>query len=100
LHPAEPAAERSCRRCPIAPKPVAPIRCTPFQVAQKQILADAFAGYDEWRIPELIDAARRDPELYFDSVSQIDMASWHSGRGVIDARNRRSRAALTPTPVV
>lgn len=51
--------------------------------APKQILADAFAGHDEWRIPELIDAARRDPELYFDSVSQIDMPSWHTGRVVL-----------------
>lgn len=51
--------------------------------AQKQILTDAFAGHDEWRIPELIDAARRDPELYFDSVSQIDMPSWHTGRVVL-----------------
>lgn len=51
--------------------------------AQKQILADAFAGHDEWRIPELIDAARRDPELYFDSVSQIEMPSWHEGRVVL-----------------
>lgn len=51
--------------------------------AQKQILADAFAGHDEWKVPELLDAARRDPELYFDSVSQIDMASWHTGRVVL-----------------
>jgi 2-polyprenyl-6-methoxyphenol hydroxylase-like FAD-dependent oxidoreductase len=36
-----------------------------------------------WKIPELIDAARRDPELYFDSVSQIDMPSWHTGRVVL-----------------
>jgi len=51
--------------------------------AQKQILTDAFAGHDEWRIPELVEAARRDPELYFDSVSQIDMPSWHTGRVVL-----------------
>jgi 2-polyprenyl-6-methoxyphenol hydroxylase-like FAD-dependent oxidoreductase len=31
----------------------------------------------------LIDAARRDPELYFDSVSQIEMPSWHEGRVVL-----------------
>jgi 2-polyprenyl-6-methoxyphenol hydroxylase-like FAD-dependent oxidoreductase len=51
--------------------------------AQKQILADAFAGHAEWKVPELIDAARRDPELYFDSVSQIEMPSWHEGRVVL-----------------
>jgi len=51
--------------------------------AQKQILAEAFAGHAEWKIPELIDAARRDPDLYFDSVSQIEMPSWHIGRVVL-----------------
>jgi 2-polyprenyl-6-methoxyphenol hydroxylase-like FAD-dependent oxidoreductase len=51
--------------------------------AQKRILADAFAGHDKWRVPELIDAAVRDPELYFDSVSQIEMPTWHRGRIVL-----------------
>jgi 2-polyprenyl-6-methoxyphenol hydroxylase-like FAD-dependent oxidoreductase len=51
--------------------------------AQKQILEDAFAGHDEWKIPELLSAARADPEFYFDSVSQIHMPGWHSGRVVL-----------------
>jgi 2-polyprenyl-6-methoxyphenol hydroxylase-like FAD-dependent oxidoreductase len=51
--------------------------------AQKQILRDAFTGHTEWQIPELLDAACRDPELYFDSVSQIHMSSWHRGRVVL-----------------
>ncbi|OBA64157.1 monooxygenase [Mycobacterium sp. 1100029.7] len=51
--------------------------------AQKQIIADAFAGHREWRVPELVDAAVADPELYFDSVSQIHMPSWHRGRVVL-----------------
>jgi 2-polyprenyl-6-methoxyphenol hydroxylase-like FAD-dependent oxidoreductase len=51
--------------------------------AQKRILADAFAGHDEWRVPELVEAAVRDPELYFDSVSQIEMPAWHRGRVVL-----------------
>jgi len=51
--------------------------------AQKRILDDEFGGHDRWRVPELLDAARRDPELYFDSVSQIDMPSWHRGRVVL-----------------
>jgi 2-polyprenyl-6-methoxyphenol hydroxylase-like FAD-dependent oxidoreductase len=51
--------------------------------AQKRILADAFSGHREWRIDELLDGARNDPELYFDSVSQIDMATWHRGRVVL-----------------
>lgn len=51
--------------------------------AQKQILRDAFAGHTEWKIPELLDAATRDPELYFDSVSQIHLPAWHRGRVVL-----------------
>jgi 2-polyprenyl-6-methoxyphenol hydroxylase-like FAD-dependent oxidoreductase len=51
--------------------------------AQKQILLDAFAAHREWKIPELLDAAVADPELYFDSVSQIQMPTWHQGRVVL-----------------
>jgi 2-polyprenyl-6-methoxyphenol hydroxylase-like FAD-dependent oxidoreductase len=48
--------------------------------AQKEILVDAFAGHASWKIPELLDVACADPELYFDSASQIHMPSWHRGR--------------------
>ena len=48
--------------------------------AQKKILVDAFAGHTSWKIPQLLDAARADPELFFDSASQIHMPSWHRGR--------------------
>jgi 2-polyprenyl-6-methoxyphenol hydroxylase-like FAD-dependent oxidoreductase len=48
--------------------------------AQKKILVDAFAGHTSWKIPQLLDAARADPELFFDSASQIHMPSWHQGR--------------------
>jgi 2-polyprenyl-6-methoxyphenol hydroxylase-like FAD-dependent oxidoreductase len=51
--------------------------------AQKQILIDAFAGHREWKIPELLEAVRIDPELYFDSASQIHVPSWHKGRIVL-----------------
>src|ERR1700722_6712600 len=51
--------------------------------AQKQIIADAYAGHSEWRVPELVNAAQQDPELYFDSVSQIHMPTWHRGRVVL-----------------
>ncbi|WP_067972707.1 FAD-dependent monooxygenase [Mycolicibacter icosiumassiliensis] len=51
--------------------------------AQKRILTEEFAGHDRWRVPELLDAACRDPELYFDSMSQIHMPSWHRGRVVL-----------------
>jgi 2-polyprenyl-6-methoxyphenol hydroxylase-like FAD-dependent oxidoreductase len=45
--------------------------------AQKEILANAFAGHTEWKIPELLEAAGEDSTLYFDSASQIHMATWH-----------------------
>jgi 2-polyprenyl-6-methoxyphenol hydroxylase-like FAD-dependent oxidoreductase len=48
--------------------------------AQKAILIDAFAGHTSWKIPQLLDAARADPELFFDSASQIHLPSWHHGR--------------------
>ena len=48
--------------------------------AQKKILLDAFAGHTEWKIPQLLDAVRADPEFYFDSVSQIHLPTWHRGR--------------------
>jgi 2-polyprenyl-6-methoxyphenol hydroxylase-like FAD-dependent oxidoreductase len=51
--------------------------------AQRRLLLDAFAGHDEWRVPEILDAVRNDPELYFDSVSQIHMPTWHRGRVVL-----------------
>ena len=51
--------------------------------AQKRILTEQFGGHGRWRVPELLDAACRDPEPYFDSVSQVDMASWHRGRVVL-----------------
>ncbi|CAA0120138.1 putative protein [Mycolicibacterium vanbaalenii] len=47
---------------------------------KKRILADAFAGHHEWRVPELVDAAVQDTHLYFDSESQIKMPGWHNGR--------------------
>ncbi|HYO04423.1 MAG TPA: FAD-dependent monooxygenase [Mycobacterium sp.] len=51
--------------------------------AQKKILIDAFASYQSWRIPELLDAARADPRFYFTSASQIHLPSWHRGRVVL-----------------
>lgn len=51
--------------------------------AQKQILIEAFAGHDEWHVPEILDAVRADPELYFDSVGQIRMETWHHNRVVL-----------------
>lgn len=63
--------------------------------AQKQILADAFVNHREWRIPELIEAAAADPELYFDSVSQIHMPAWHRGRVVLVGDSAHCTSSLT-----
>ncbi|NEB38517.1 FAD-dependent monooxygenase [Streptomyces sp. SID14515] len=50
---------------------------------QKHILAEAFAGIDDWKVPELIEAAQDDPDLYFDVLAQIHLPSWHRGRVVL-----------------
>lgn len=51
--------------------------------SKKQALADAFADYPLWRIPELLDAARVDPAFYFSAASQVHLTSWHRGRVVL-----------------
>jgi len=51
--------------------------------AQKRILAEAFAGIEDWKVPELLRAAQDDPDLYFDALAQIHMPSWHRGRVVL-----------------
>jgi 2-polyprenyl-6-methoxyphenol hydroxylase-like FAD-dependent oxidoreductase len=48
--------------------------------AQKKIVIDAYSEDHSWKLPELLDAVRNDPELYFDSVSQIHLPTWHRGR--------------------
>lgn len=50
---------------------------------QKRILAEAFAGIEDWKVPELVKTAQDDPELYFDAIAQIHMATWHRGRVVL-----------------
>lgn len=51
--------------------------------AQKRILTEAFAGIEDWKVPELIETAQRDPELYFDATSLIHVPTWHRGRVVL-----------------
>lgn len=45
----------------------------------KQILADTYAG-DGWRVPELLDQVHAADDLWFDSVSQVRLDSWATGR--------------------
>ncbi|BBH70005.1 oxidoreductase [Actinoplanes sp. OR16] len=51
--------------------------------AQRQLIEEAFAGEQGWRCGFLMDAVRSAPDLYFDSVSQVHMPSWSSGRVVL-----------------
>lgn len=51
--------------------------------AQKRILAEAFAEIEDWKVPELLETAQRDPELYFDAIAQIHVPTWHRGRAVL-----------------
>lgn len=51
--------------------------------AQKRILAETFAGLEDWKVPELIETAQHDPELYFDGIVLIHMPTWHRGRVVL-----------------
>lgn len=45
----------------------------------KRMVTSAYAG-DGWRVPELLDHVRAADDLYFDAVSQVRLAQWHSGR--------------------
>lgn len=49
---------------------------------QKQLVADAF-GDEAWEVPRLLEAMRKAPDFYFDSVSQIHMDGWSRGRTVL-----------------
>jgi 2-polyprenyl-6-methoxyphenol hydroxylase-like FAD-dependent oxidoreductase len=45
----------------------------------QKILAEAFAGVG-WRVPELLAALPDAPDFYFDSVSQVRLDHWSTGR--------------------
>jgi 2-polyprenyl-6-methoxyphenol hydroxylase-like FAD-dependent oxidoreductase len=45
----------------------------------KRLLCDAYAGAG-WRVPELLDRVRAADDLYFDSVSRVQMPTWSRGR--------------------
>lgn len=62
---------------------------------QRQILLDAFADHSEWRVPEILGNIRHDPNLYFDSVSQINMDTWHKGRVVLVGDAAHCASALS-----
>jgi 2-polyprenyl-6-methoxyphenol hydroxylase-like FAD-dependent oxidoreductase len=49
---------------------------------QKKILAEAFAG-GGWEVPRLLEAMWGASDFYFDTVSQVHMDGWSSGRVVL-----------------
>jgi 2-polyprenyl-6-methoxyphenol hydroxylase-like FAD-dependent oxidoreductase len=60
---------------------------------QKKILARAFAG-EGWEVPRLLEAMWDAPDFYFDTVSQVHLDSWSSGRAVLVGD-----AAYGPSPM-
>jgi 2-polyprenyl-6-methoxyphenol hydroxylase-like FAD-dependent oxidoreductase len=49
---------------------------------QKNILRDRFA-HEDWEVPRLLEMMDDAPDFYFDSVSQIKMDRWSTGRTVL-----------------
>jgi 2-polyprenyl-6-methoxyphenol hydroxylase-like FAD-dependent oxidoreductase len=45
----------------------------------KRILEASFAGIG-WKVPEVLAATRTSSELYFDSVSRVELTNWARGR--------------------
>jgi 2-polyprenyl-6-methoxyphenol hydroxylase-like FAD-dependent oxidoreductase len=45
----------------------------------KRILETTYADI-RWKVPDVLAAARASSDLYFDSVSQVEMATWARGR--------------------
>jgi 2-polyprenyl-6-methoxyphenol hydroxylase-like FAD-dependent oxidoreductase len=46
---------------------------------QQKLLADAYAGVG-WEVPTLLEGLWDAAELYFDSISRVDLQPWSSGR--------------------
>jgi len=45
----------------------------------RRLLIDAYTGAG-WRVPELLDRVRAADDLYFDSVSRVEVPTWSRGR--------------------
>jgi 2-polyprenyl-6-methoxyphenol hydroxylase-like FAD-dependent oxidoreductase len=48
----------------------------------KNILEGTFKGM-RWRVPEFLEIMRASPDIYFDSVSRVDVENWARGRIVL-----------------
>jgi 2-polyprenyl-6-methoxyphenol hydroxylase-like FAD-dependent oxidoreductase len=60
---------------------------------QKDIMAERFAGVG-WETPRLLDAMRTAPDFFFDSMGQVHLERWSSGRAVV-----LGDAGYCPTPL-
>jgi 2-polyprenyl-6-methoxyphenol hydroxylase-like FAD-dependent oxidoreductase len=57
-----------------------PLRYDPRdRAAQEQLLFDAYRN-EGWEVPKLLRAMPDAPDLYFDSLSQVHLDGWSSGR--------------------
>jgi 2-polyprenyl-6-methoxyphenol hydroxylase-like FAD-dependent oxidoreductase len=59
-----------------------PFLSNPNVDEQRQRTAELFAQ-GGWEVPRLVEAMQRSDDLYFDTVSQIHMPRWSSGRVVL-----------------
>ena len=53
----------------------------------KRILETTYAGVG-WKVPDVLASARASSDLYFDSVSRVEMATWAQGRVALLATHR------------
>ncbi|MET9231159.1 FAD-dependent monooxygenase [Lentzea sp. NPDC003310] len=60
-------------------RPEAPFGAFRDPEAQRDLVASVFAG-DGWEVPGMVEAMRAADDLFFDTVSQIRMPRWSSGR--------------------
>jgi 2-polyprenyl-6-methoxyphenol hydroxylase-like FAD-dependent oxidoreductase len=51
--------------------------------AQRELLAERFAGVTGWHVPTLLRAMRTAPDFTFDSNGQVHLDSWSRGRTVL-----------------
>lgn len=49
------------------------------RAAQQRLLAGAYAG-EGWEVPRLLASMERAPDFYFDSISQVHLDRWSTGR--------------------
>lgn len=60
-------------------RPEAPFGAFRDPEAQRDLVTEVFAG-DGWEVPQLVKAMHAADDLFFDTVSQIRMPRWSSGR--------------------